>query len=224
MQGTGQALSNTCRSRAAWRFLRKSIRSSTISAPSNTAWSMSSRASTTVVAITLVVSAHLSPPKCGWGKARNGLTKFRGIIGVPFIRRQVADVDDKIGWILDAGIAWRENRLSVVASAVQKTTRAVFNLSSRKNTPSNEWSLAFRTNEGTKHAVYVVHAYLILGGMDSILSINKISRISMPSFVVYDNKIKYLRTKVPKIDYQSSDHQAIIKQIKVDKGQNIKYK
>ena len=48
----------------------KSMRSSTMSAPPATASLISSRASATVGAITLVVSAHESPLKWAWGSAR----------------------------------------------------------------------------------------------------------------------------------------------------------
>lgn len=47
----------------------KSMRSSTMSAPPSTASLISERASSTVGAITLVVSAHDSPPNCDWGRA-----------------------------------------------------------------------------------------------------------------------------------------------------------
>ena len=90
MQGTGQVSSNTLRCRSTCRFLRKSIRNSTISAPPKTARSISFSASSTLDAITLVVSAHLSPPKCFCGKARNGLFKRRGRHGALFVWERIA--------------------------------------------------------------------------------------------------------------------------------------
>ena len=68
----------------------KSMRSSTMSAPPATASLISSSASATVGAITLVVRAHESPLKCAWGSARV-LTPPPRVIhrprrSVPFVR------------------------------------------------------------------------------------------------------------------------------------------
>ena len=69
MHGAGHASSIFGMSLAASRPSMKSTRSSTMSAPPSTASWISRSASSTVGAITLVVSAHASSAKCAWGRA-----------------------------------------------------------------------------------------------------------------------------------------------------------
>ena len=64
MHGTAHAASIFGMSTGASRPSMKSTRSSTMSAPPSTASTISASASSTVGAITLVVSAHDSPEKC----------------------------------------------------------------------------------------------------------------------------------------------------------------